>query len=904
MDSKIKKDSRNKSQNRNKGIKYAGENKASFKANLDAKLTFNKIQLGKTSTLSNSARNGSTSACKPAEYNLVSQSLSTSSEQFDGSTRASIQQTTGKCFDFTSEDSLKETLGSFDDEKQTAGPNLAKEVINGQGIDNDEQFRNTLNSANGLDNCMAVEMIPNTDDFSSTAKMKCNDSNPNFKKMFGSVTVNYDNRCEEKPEQQFIITGSSAAETNCGGRSITIDRTIKDCCGNISTIEHTIEVEKVPPTFTQEPNSLDLVRTCDFNMHPSNPELPRPSFARGCDASSIRMGYDDTVSVFNHLTCATTFTRRTTLTESNCDEFKQTFIQDIVLKNDYAPIFDSFPNDKTIGVFDSYGSDALGFPTAFQQCGLPVTITYSDMITIGDCFAERILKRTFKAVDSCGHSTEQIQTILISTQMESSLPLGNKSLAKVYANTDLKSYIDDFKEQQKDSCLIESANCGISGAISYECKTEDIDFEFGPYQNRLLQIPTINLNKGTTELECICPEGDSTCDSRVDISDNVLYVTPVTKASGNCTGSQFTTSLQRGTSVLQERECDTTRRFLEIDDQVLNDVDGNSSNLNDIDATSTKITKAPQSSKARKKTKAPKVNICAEKVLTGDNHVYNFFTIEVTEFANTTFIIDVPATSVVLVNVYVPPNNIGKNVYFGKYAQTKGVILRQGLTAHNVIWNIVNDVELKLDYKNVPFDWAFYGTVLNPYGKLYLKSDKYNPVVWMGQLFANDIHTHKYFQITCGGHFTAFAFCENITPPDVLPPSSVRGSDMSPYNITMTTLFIIQSFIVLAIGFWIFWILKKMRTTRKDEDVDDGVDQIGDKKEVVEAETKSMSEVETIVVVPSESSDKGSVLTDSVTTNYGADNGTVQTNSVTTNCGAAPDVQDFFDFFQGRSNRA
>lgn len=82
--------------------------------------------------------------------------------------------------------------------------------------------------------------------------------------------------------------------------------------------------------------------------------------------------------------------------------YSDSFTQMLTLVNNYLPTWDFFPDDITIDVFAEYGTSALGFPTAFQQCGAsPVEVSYADLIEDRSCFAEKILTRTFKVVDIC-----------------------------------------------------------------------------------------------------------------------------------------------------------------------------------------------------------------------------------------------------------------------------------------------------------------------------------------------------------------------------------------------------------------------------------------------------------------------------------------------------------------------
>ena len=153
------------------------------------------------------------------------------------------------------------------------------------------------------------------------------------------------------------------------------------------------------------------------------------------------------------------------------------FEQKFVLTNDFDPEWDYFPPDTTINVFAEYGTAATGFPTVFQKCGAsPIVVTYADDIQPGSCFAERILTRTFTAVDVCGHTIVRSQKITI-TNAANELPLGGKSLAFVYGARSSRINTED------EVCL-HSEHCGITGAPDYICGTAPDD-EFSDYQDYL-----------------------------------------------------------------------------------------------------------------------------------------------------------------------------------------------------------------------------------------------------------------------------------------------------------------------------------------------------------------------------------------------------------------------------------
>lgn len=172
-------------------------------------------------------------------------------------------------------------------------------------------------------------------------------------------------------------------------------------------------------------------------------------------------------------------------------------------------MWDYFPDDITVDVFDDYGTEALGFPTAYQRCGAsPVEVTYTDLIEDGSCFAEKILTRTFKATDICGHVTTRSQIITIANSAND-LPLGEKSLASIYGR-------ERARIGNKNNCLWD-LNCGIQGVpTEYQCGTAPED-EFSEYSAFLASLNGKSLNLGPSEKSCACSTMDETCDKAVSL---------------------------------------------------------------------------------------------------------------------------------------------------------------------------------------------------------------------------------------------------------------------------------------------------------------------------------------------------------------------------------------------------
>jgi len=356
-----------------------------------------------------------------------------------------------------------------------------------------------------------------------------------------------------------------------------------------------------------------------------------------------------------------------------------TFVQTLTLDNNYPPSWDYFPDDVNIGVFDDYGTEALGFPTAYQQCGAsPVEVTYTDSIEDGSCFAEKILTRTFQAIDICGHVTTRAQIITIANRADD-LPLGEKSLASVYGR-------ERARIGNKNRICLWDLDCNIQDVpTNYECGTAPED-EFSDYSEFLYNLYGKSLNLGPTKKFCECETDDASCDAQKQAENDgtykisVLYGTQVATAAGSCT---VDTQMRGGSNI------------------------GFSSEVGSM-----------------------------QMHLVGTDDVYNFFSIKAEDVAEKSITVKAPSTSIALVNVETV--ELGQNITIG--ASNDGISL-EGLPANNVLWNIRDGMNVKLTRTSRP-SYAWHGSILNPLGLMQLTLSKKAENEWNGQLFCDNLNSN------------------------------------------------------------------------------------------------------------------------------------------------------------------
>ena len=409
----------------------------------------------------------------------------------------------------------------------------------------------------------------------------------------------------------------------------------------------------------------------------------------------------------------------------HCSSQSAAHVQTLTLENDYDPTWDYFPDDVTVDVFDDYGTEALGFPTAYQQCGAsPVEVTYTDLIEDGSCFAEKILTRTFKAVDICNHETTRSQIITI-TNSANDLPLGEKSLASIYGR-------ERARIGNENNCLWD-LNCGIQGVpTNYQCGTAPED-EFSEYSAFLASLNGKSLNLGPSEKSCACSTMDETCDKAVSLGS-------LDKQNINNT---YFRSVLYGVQVVQGAELGSCSVVSSVDSG------GNTgvSSLESFDCT--------QGNNQKKQA------TCMELNLVGTNDLYNLFSVDAEDIATKNIILDAPTTSIALINVQSIPD---QNITIGKLTDGVRIV---GLPANNILWNFQDGVNVKLT-ETARVDYNWYGSILNPLGLMQLTLSQNAENSWQGQLFCNELNSNS-INFECG-HFAGFANCAQIST--LLPTSA------------------------------------------------------------------------------------------------------------------------------------
>jgi len=740
---------------RNQGLAYVGNETNNVQVDdLNTTLDPTKQPLGKLSGLQNVA-----SACKPLSYNVNVNSLSDDSPSIGDPVKAN--GSSSECIDFSNNNTLAASLNSNTFKSDIA--KVAQDASRGtQGLDKDENLKESAMIVNLM--CTKPPIIAEGENFAASVDIFCDEdiSTMTVDKLAGKViTEQVDDLCKEGLVIRSMWTRNEA-EAPCGPEQLTLTRYAVDCCDqNSTTITQTINILPKPPRFIDsdgnalEAGSMDIVVDCTADIFPST--LGYPLYETGCEESVVDINATDSDPVFNPATCETEITRTFTLIQDDCTEDPETFVQVITLRDPYDPVFDFFPPDQSIGVFDPYGTDSTGLPTAFSRCGSsPVIIDYSDTVEDGKDSVERILRRRFTSTDTCNKKTSRDQIITIANNKDD-LPLGEKSLYWLYAGEEL--YVKDQGVGNEEFTLSGSGSKGTGKGSSKGSRKEcsigldmcsDIDFfidsppppyicgtsrsdEFSDYEDFLAGFMSKpSLDEGALASSCECEIGDEGCEnvarrgiyhwnartelqkmmtrSRSPMTMPVLYGTQQVVSAGTCK------------ETTRQEDCRNAGLLTVVDPQA----------------------DPPQALR-----------------LQGSNPVYNMFTLSASVFRST-IILKVPATSIVLLNIrnsgdiHIP--NTARGILRKEYRDGAGVI-----PTNHILWNIPHGVDLSTrgssSYSGssgsttarAPYD--FVGTLLNRRGEMDLyfgrggkgsskssKGVRPHNNTWTGQLFSRRLY--------------------------------------------------------------------------------------------------------------------------------------------------------------------
>ena len=173
--------------------------------------------------------------------------------------------------------------------------------------------------------------------------------------------------------------------------------TVTDDCGNeASAVQYITIVDTEGPAFTSTPQNIEL--NC-------NDEIPMGSVAAD-DCSAVTIS--EPVDVVSDGSCGTSYTIHRTWTATDGCGNATDHTQTIMVTDQVAPTFTSFPADVT---YTSGADVADEAPTASDDCN-DVSITSVDAVDNSN-IEITVITRTWTATDACGNSTSQDQIITV-----------------------------------------------------------------------------------------------------------------------------------------------------------------------------------------------------------------------------------------------------------------------------------------------------------------------------------------------------------------------------------------------------------------------------------------------------------------------------------------------------------
>ncbi|WP_449374891.1 HYR-like domain-containing protein, partial [Bizionia saleffrena] len=225
----------------------------------------------------------------------------------------------------------------------------------------------------------------------------------------GDVTDEADN-CGNAALEATYTDGASTAESCANESSFIRTWTLTDACGNTTTQEQTINIEDttapVIDTTAVENIAIQCGVTPDGTLEDWLSSNAGASATDNCSTVIWTNDYGQMSDVdCDNNAIIVTFTAADAC--GNSDFFTATYsIMDTV-----DPIL-SLPVDVTLECTDDTSTANTGVATATDDCATP-TVSFTDVTTTGTCDSNYIITRTWTAIDACGNTTTQEQTINI-----------------------------------------------------------------------------------------------------------------------------------------------------------------------------------------------------------------------------------------------------------------------------------------------------------------------------------------------------------------------------------------------------------------------------------------------------------------------------------------------------------
>ncbi|MEL6922583.1 MAG: hypothetical protein AAFO94_00930 [Bacteroidota bacterium] len=225
----------------------------------------------------------------------------------------------------------------------------------------------------------------------------------------------------------------------------------KDQCGNRAEARQVIEVRDTKaPQITNVP--VDTEAACDEVPAPATPTV-----TDNCD-EEVRTAFSEK-RIDGQCDFAYTLIRTWTATD-RCGN-SSTATQEIVVKDNKAPIFEDVPADTEVECDEV---PAVYEVTASDNCSEEVTIRFRENSLPGDCPYSYTLIREWEAIDACGNKDKYKQTIVV---RDTKAP----ELSGVPVSTEASC--DEVPPMPAAGTVKATDNCDATPRIQFDEKRED-----------------------------------------------------------------------------------------------------------------------------------------------------------------------------------------------------------------------------------------------------------------------------------------------------------------------------------------------------------------------------------------------------------------------------------------------
>lgn len=260
----------------------------------------------------------------------------------------------------------------------------------------------------GCTNTLATNYDPAATTDDGSCLFSCTDCAPVFTEPIANSTVSCWDELPATPPVHFAISpcDSTAAQVvsnliassddPCTGFRTFQHLALNLACGNFTIVFETISVaENSAPEFVSLPEGLVLA--CDGEL-----DFGEPGVVDACTDVNLVIAEEWITG-----DCPSNHTVVRTLVATDVCGNTSTASYSVEIVDEAAPSFANFPADVVIGCDDDL--PAL-VPTVVDNCS-DWTLSSADEEAVLDCPGNSIITRTFTAVDACGNSVSQAQTI-------------------------------------------------------------------------------------------------------------------------------------------------------------------------------------------------------------------------------------------------------------------------------------------------------------------------------------------------------------------------------------------------------------------------------------------------------------------------------------------------------------